>query len=292
MENLTQPADSEKAFRSWDASPPRENTRVHSPPTSVLSQDSSTEYRGVPYEQFETQVQRLYQLLWSIPTAEPRNPSAKRKRRRFNKAMRQRESVLPKVAYKPKRFFVTKMRGGGYNSVLGIEIIGQKNESLVQMVVRVPRMGSSPSEQDVVNLQFVEEYLSLPTAEIIACDFSEKNPLNSPYMLQRRLPGHNLESVAQSYPSLSHKQKLAFVEEFCETILLACNSCNTPGSGRSTNADEASLSVHSKVFTKASSLSRSVQSGCHSLKKDLLELKSSQINQTRMTDLVLCHFHI
>lgn len=209
-------------------------TASHSESTqsSALSQRSSDEYGGVPYEEFEVQVQKLCQLLWPTPTVEARKPSATRKRRRFLKALRKRDSTLLKISYKPKQFIIEQMQGGGYNSVLGITIIGQNDEIDARMVLRVPRMGVSPSDQDVTNLQFVQEYLNLPTAEIIAYDFSDHNPLSSPYCIQSRISGHDLESEKQSYPSLSHKQKLAFVEEFCETVLLGLPFVQYPWIGQ------------------------------------------------------------
>lgn len=207
-------------------------THSESSHSSALSQKSSDEYGGVPYEQFEGRVQRLCHLLWSTPTAGSRKSSAKRKHKRFLKALRKREPALPQTLYKPKQFVIEHMRGGGYNSVVGITIIGQDEDVESRMVLRVPRMDASPSDQDVTNLQFVQEYLNLPTAKIIAYDFSENSPLKSPYCIQTRIPGHDLESKQLSYPSLSHKQKLAFVEEFCETILLGLQFVQYPWIGQ------------------------------------------------------------
>lgn len=124
------------------------------------------------------------------------------------------------------------MKGGGYSNVVGINVIAQNNEIESQMVLRVPQMGVESSEQDVFNLQFVQEFFDLPTAKIIAYDQSENNPLCSPYMLQARIPGHDLESASQSYPDLDHQQKLAFIREFCEDILLPLHQAQFPWIGQ------------------------------------------------------------
>lgn len=88
------------------------------------------------------------------------------------------------------------------------------------MVLRVPRNGVPHSDQDVINLQFVQEHLpTVPRPEIIAHDSSESNPLNNPYIIQKRIPGHNMESQTRSYPYLNHQQKLAFVRGYCEILL-------------------------------------------------------------------------
>lgn len=133
------------------------------------------------------------------------------------------------------------MRGGGYNRVASINLIGQNDEIQAQMVMRVPRWGEQP-DQDLANLQFVQDHLDVPTPDIIAYDRSSTNPLKSPYSLHSRIPGYDLQSKTQYYPSLSHPQKLIFVREFCH-ILLSMQKVQNPWIGR-ISKEEAGFTVN------------------------------------------------
>lgn len=185
-----------------------------------MSSKSPKKYgeEGLSFEEFELKVKRLCQFVWPTPTTLPEKASTKRKQKRFAKAQRKRDLPLPQSEYKPKEFIIEPMRGGGFNDVVGIKIVGQENHIEAQMVLRVRQKGKRHSDQDVTNLQFVQEFLDLPTAEIIAYDFSSSNPLSSPFILQRRIPGYDLTTKPQSYGDLSQKQRLVFVENFCSHL--------------------------------------------------------------------------
>lgn len=58
--------------------------------TSVLSKTSTAKYGVIPWDEFELQVQKLCHLLWLTPSIN--KSTAKRRRRRFNKAQHKRES--------------------------------------------------------------------------------------------------------------------------------------------------------------------------------------------------------
>lgn len=80
-------------------------------------------------------------------------------------------------------------------------------------------------------MRFVQEHLNIPTADIVAYDCVGDNPIDSPYILQDKIAGHDLGSKAQSYPSLTHEQKLRFVREFCH-IIKGTQALQSPWTGR------------------------------------------------------------
>ena len=80
-------------------------------------------------------------------------------------------------------------------------------------------MGCEQSDQDFINLQFVRQYTNIAVPELVVVDTTSKNPLGQPFMIQKRIAGHDLESAAQDYSSLTHIQKVHFVKEFCQVLL-------------------------------------------------------------------------
>ena len=201
--------------------------------SSILSKTSTTQYEHVPFESFENQIQDLCQLLWRGPTPESPKPFVKRIQRRFTNALGITEPNLPSAtSQKPKKFVIERMRGGSYNRVAGITIIGENDMVEARMVLRVPRMGMPPScHQDITILQFVQEHTGIPAPGVIAHNSTCNNPLNGPYVIHSRIPGHDLESRIQPYPDLSHEQKLAFVEQYAR-ILLAMQGIRHPWAGQ------------------------------------------------------------
>jgi aminoglycoside phosphotransferase (APT) family kinase protein len=203
---------------------------------SPVSQASTMkfEYCGhVPYTQFEPQVRELCHLLWPASNAEATGkPFVERIRQRLTDAFGLNDpSSAPPSPQAPKEFIIEHLRGGTFNRVVGVTAI-EKDVPESRMVLRVPRRNLAEPEHDVTILQFVQEHATMiPIPEVISCDLSLKNPLNAPYVLQKRIPGFDLESRTRSYPDLTHEQKMMFVEEFCQ-ILVDLQGIEHPYAGR------------------------------------------------------------
>jgi len=76
-----------------------------------------------------------------------------------------------------------------------------------------------PLDHDVCMLKFAHKYFAGPSPNILTHGFTFDNPLKAPYILQKRINGHDLDSKAQRYPTLTHEQKLMFVEEFAQLLV-------------------------------------------------------------------------
>lgn len=204
---------------------------------SVVSQTSTIRYDHIPFDKYEPQVQELCRSLWPAPDSDVAEPFLTRIQRIIADAFGIIETTSPSTSCLSERFHVEHMRGGGYNRVTGINTVGQDHNNDNRMVLRAPRMGVPQSDQDVTNLQFVRKHTNIPAPDILANDSTGDNALNEPYVIQSRIPGYDLESKIQSYPSLSHEQKIVLVEEFCQ-ILLDMQEFQHPWAGQITRKAE------------------------------------------------------
>lgn len=192
------------------------------------------EYCGhVPYTQFDAQVKELCHVLWPASNDEATEmPLVKRIRQRLTDALGLRDPSSPPLeAQAPKSFVTEHLRGGSFNRVVGVTTV-EKDVPESRMVLRVPRGNLAEPEHDVTILQFVQEYAAvIPIPEVISYDLTRNNPLNAPYVVQKRIPGLDLESRIRPYPDLTQEQKLMFVEEFCQ-ILVDLQGIEHPYAGR------------------------------------------------------------
>ena len=183
--------------------------RSISPSHSTVSQTSTEEYCQCPYEEFSLQVRELCELLWKVkPTPEDSNDSN-------SPAHRGIDGIA--VTLGPKTFSFEKMKGGGYNRVIGIDIADSRGESgeSRRLVLRVPRFLDARPDRDAATLSFVRKYISIPVPEVVIHDFTKNNPLDSPYLIQARIPGYSLQTNPgpNYYPDLSHKHKCIVAKE-------------------------------------------------------------------------------
>ena len=222
--------------RSASSSGSIDETQGGNTDKSLISQTSTLKFDWcghVPYTQFESQIRDLAHILWpaSIVT-ETEKPFVERIRRRVTEAFGLKEPVSPPQSIRDsKEFVIEHLKGGSYNRVAAITTI-EKDKPATQMVFRVPRGDWANPEHDITILQFAKEHVKhIPIPEVFSYDLTSNNPLNSPYVLQKRIPGLDLESKTRSYPDLTHEQKLTFVEEFCQ-ILVDLKSVEHPYAGR------------------------------------------------------------
>lgn len=150
---------------------------------SDASDSSSIVYGHTPFTEFESQIRQLCQDIWPLS--------------------------------------IERMAGGGsYNRIIGLSF---KNAGLnttgVQAqsdyIVRVPRFDDAHLENQIGTLTYLYAYSEIPVPKIIAYDLSDQNPLGSPYLLQTRLNGLNLQSV---YMTLNHTQKCEIAREFARIL--------------------------------------------------------------------------
>lgn len=174
-----------------------------------VSQTSTEEYCQNPFEEFSLQVKELCEQLWTVhPTPEDNNNSAS-----------PADKGIPSTAgpLGPKTFTLERMKGGGFNRVIGIDTTDSRAESAEpsRLVLRVPRFFHARPDRDVATLRFVRQYTSIPVPEVVMYDFTKNNPLDSPYLVQARIPGHTLQNDPGPtyYPNLSHKQKCIVAKE-------------------------------------------------------------------------------
>ena len=185
------------------------------------------------------QIKDLCLQLWPPTKSMNQKPSKrarKRLRKRMANALQGNSQAQGSVSALAGKLEVERIRGGSFKKVAGIDAMDQDGKVEKRMVIRVAQETLDPTPRDVSILRFVRKHTDLPVAEILACDWTENNPLSIPYVIQSRVPGRDLESEIQSYPSLSHKQKLSFVEQYCK-ILSQMREVQHPWPGDITSTD-------------------------------------------------------
>jgi hypothetical protein len=102
---------------------------------------------------------------------------------------------------------VYRMRGGGYNRVLGATLLDG-----TACVVRIPRLSENQDVPEVADhaaiLSYVAKYLPVPP--VLKYDISYNNPIRSAYMIQGLMPGVPLEDI---YGGMSATEKAQIVKE-------------------------------------------------------------------------------
>ena len=188
------------------------------PNISERSQMSSIPVKKPSFDQFACQIQTLCQSLWSEPTEQPSKSWFERFWGRPFQSLGFHPTITPQTAKGSMKFTIENLRGGSYNRVAGITMTDENDVVKSRMVIRVPHMGVSWTPQSSIVLSLLKFHAELPVPTVLALDSTDNNPMESPYEIQTMVPGHDLESKAQSYPNLSHSQKLLFIEEYCRVV--------------------------------------------------------------------------
>lgn len=133
---------------------------------------------------------------------------------------------------------VSRMKGGGYNRVIGISIktaskkvsymtsimrllslnrimgipieTDSEQENMLDCILRIPRFEEPRLDQGVAALLFVRQLGNIPVPEIVTFDKTPKNKLGGPYMVLERLPG---TSLLYTFPDLDQSQKIRVATE-------------------------------------------------------------------------------
>ena len=188
-----------------------ENGSLHS--RSDHSDTSTLKYTQESYSSFKTRVERLCQELWP-PQKSLRHFLAYSRtatRMRTNKLLR---PFVPSQ----KTAFIERLRGGDFNRIIGITLPKSRSTKNIgrHLILRVPRWGGQINvERVVAMMDYVRLNSNIPTGTILAKDFSDDNPLGSPYLIQNRTSGSDLEVL---WPDLNHLQRCAIAREVGSVI--------------------------------------------------------------------------
>ncbi|CAA9964585.1 APH domain containing protein [Pyrenophora teres f. maculata] len=135
---------------------------------------------------------------------------------------------------------IAQMKGGANNRVIGVTIIPKSKRFTLRWlklflqphqrksttepdsyVVRIPRTGvegedvvgamGEDMKKEVAILNTVKSRLALPTPQVVHYDLTTDNIFERPYMIQKRLPGKNLQN--QLWGELNTEQKKSVVKQ-------------------------------------------------------------------------------
>ena len=194
---------------------------THSLAASSTSTERYQRLQHIPFAQFKFKVHDLCLSLWPMPDDQSTRPLLHDDTSggSIGNGECQQGTSFSQAPLIGNRFVIEYLRGGTYNRIVGITRLDENTEGESRMILRVPRGKEHPLDHDICMLKFVQKYFKGPVPRILTCDLTFDNPLNAPYLLQTRLSGHDLQSKAQSYPSLTQAQKIAFVKEFARLFL-------------------------------------------------------------------------
>jgi aminoglycoside phosphotransferase (APT) family kinase protein len=108
---------------------------------------------------------------------------------------------------------IERMHGGGFNRIIGVSITNSKIPTVNQYVLRVPRFEVAQLDRDLAPLQLLRQRSKIKIPDIVAFDTTRRNALESPYMIQTRIPG---SSLFPAYPDMSHEMRSAIAKELGE----------------------------------------------------------------------------
>ena len=195
---------------------------------SDVSCTSTVEYGHTPFDQYAVQVKELCHLLWNPSPKVFQSVKSSRIERLFGVAdNRMTGMLLPKRSRSartfvpPKEFLIERLRGGGYNRVIGITIQHTTDEEPTTLILRVPRFDDARLDREVAILRFVRQQTTIPVPQVKHVDFTSDNPLKQPYVIHNRIPGFDLQSRNNPtcYLNLSHEQKCTFAKDFALILL-------------------------------------------------------------------------
>ena len=191
---------------------------IHS--SSEASDTSTIRYEQEPFHLFKVRVEELCQMLW--PPQEPVGlswvNSSIVKRMRANR-------FLGRFVPSPRAPLIERLRGGDYNRIVGITLPSSRWGDDVErgLILRVPRWDRGQTAREVATLGYLRQNSTIPIGNVVTQDSSKENPISSPYVIQDRIPGSDLEIL---WDGLNHSQRCTITREVGRVIksLLALES--------------------------------------------------------------------
>ena len=196
------------------------------------SETSTLKYDQEPYSLFKVRVEKLCHILW--PLQKPIGPLWLNGK--IAKIIRA-SKFFRRFAPSQDAPLIERLKGGDFNRVVGITIPSSKwgKHPNRDLILRVPRYDQGQTERVVATLDYLRHKSLIPVADVVAKDFGKENPLGSPYIIQNRIPGSDLEVL---WDELSHAQRRVIAREVGLAVksLLALESpvagyIDTPGRG-------------------------------------------------------------
>ena len=180
--------------------------------SSENSDTSTLKYEQETWDLFRPRVENLCQTLWPPQKSLIQSLSNSKiaTRLRANKFLR----LLITTQDAP---LIECLRGGDYNRIVGITLPAAKPEETRDrnLILRVPRWGQGQTERVVATLDYLRQSSNIPVPTIVAKDFSKDNVLGSPYVIQNRIPGSDLELL---WAELNHSQRGTIAREVGSVI--------------------------------------------------------------------------
>ena len=183
----------------------------HNPSDSEHSDTSTLKYSQEPWAEFSERVQRLCKILWP-----PKRTAKSRLANSKFAAFLRRNSILRALIPSQQIALIERLQGGDYNRIIGITPPASGDQLSHRLVLRVPReLDFRPPDHDVEMLKYVRDHSSIPVATIAGYDFTRNNPLGSPYVIQHRIPGQNLEKL---WSQLTHPQRRIIAKDLGRVV--------------------------------------------------------------------------
>lgn len=200
--------------------PTNEVARVESS-ISIQSLASTLQYEQEPFDSYQTRVKALCHEIWppeSRAAAFERRVSSVSKPRILDGARvkRFRRFLFPSAE---KEFLIERLAGGTYNRIVSITVKAFGGNDPKNFILRAPRPNMAwygCIEREVAILRYVRHNTTLPVADVISFDTTTKNPLESGYVIQSRLPGVPLHTI---WDDLTHDQRCTIAQELGKVIL-------------------------------------------------------------------------
>ncbi|KAL9134692.1 MAG: hypothetical protein Q9175_004130 [Cornicularia normoerica] len=196
--------------------------------SSSVSFTSTIEYNQTSFDQYTHQVKELCHRLWNPSPQVPQDFKTSRIERLFRGADNRVAGLLiPKrsrsarISAPPIEFLIDRLRGGGFNRVIGIKIKHSTDDEPTQFILRVPRFDDARLDREVAVLRFIRQHTTIPVPEVKYVDFTSDNPLKQCYVIHNRIPGYDLQNRTKPtcYLNLNQKQKCTFAKEFALMLL-------------------------------------------------------------------------
>ncbi|KAI4166669.1 MAG: hypothetical protein LQ343_007853 [Gyalolechia ehrenbergii] len=150
---------------------------------SDLSETSTLIYGQAPFSEYSSVVQKLCRHLWPSATED---------------------------------FEIERLKGGGFNRVIGITAPDRVSQAPAQYILRIPRFEDTRPDRELAIHRYVQEHTSIPTAEIFFFDLTNENILEKPYVIQKRIPGN---SLFQIYNTLDQERKRDIARQWGHILL-------------------------------------------------------------------------
>lgn len=187
----------------------RSDNSIHSSASSEQSETSTLQYEQESWNNFRPRVEELCRTLW---------PQQRKSQSFWNNevvARLRKVRFLRQIFPCPEAPIIERLHGGDYNRITSITLPSPISEEGRNLILRVPRWGKGQTERASACLEYLSRESSIPVAAVIAKDIGRENPLNSPYILQDRLVGKDLELL---WDSLDHSQRCTVAREIGSVI--------------------------------------------------------------------------